>query len=53
MLYEGLKKNGSIVLVPSNALETMSLGTVLGATALEKAEKANAEKEKENIDGQG
>jgi hypothetical protein len=39
MLYEGLKKNGSIVLVPTNALETMSLGTVLGTTALEKVEK--------------
>ncbi|MBN2352812.1 MAG: slipin family protein [Spirochaetales bacterium] len=53
MIYEGLKKNGSIMLVPSSALETMSLGTVLGATALEKAEKAETGKEKENSDGQG
>jgi regulator of protease activity HflC (stomatin/prohibitin superfamily) len=52
MLYEGLKKNGSIVLVPSNVLETMSLGTVLGATALEKAEQAATVKEKEKTDGQ-
>ena len=53
MIYEGLKKNGSIMLVPSSALETMSLGTVLGATALEKAEKKEIGKEKENTDGQG
>jgi regulator of protease activity HflC (stomatin/prohibitin superfamily) len=51
MLYEGLKKNGSIVLVPSNALETMSLGTVLGTTALEKVEKMNTQ-DKEAPDGQ-
>lgn len=31
---------------------TMSLGAVLGATALEKAEKALTGKEKENTDGQ-
>jgi regulator of protease activity HflC (stomatin/prohibitin superfamily) len=52
MLYEGIKKSGSIILVPSNALETMSLGTVLGTTALEKVEKLNA-KQKEETDGQG
>jgi len=52
MLYEGLKKNSSIVLVPSNALETMSLGTVLGTTALEKVEKLK-DAEKEADDGQG
>ena len=51
MLYEGLKKNGSIVLVPSNALETMSLGTVLGTTALEKVEQMN-QQEKEAPHGQ-
>jgi regulator of protease activity HflC (stomatin/prohibitin superfamily) len=51
MLYEGLKKNGSIVLVPSNALETMSLGSVLGTTALEKVEQLTKQ-EKEAPDGQ-
>ncbi|MBN1524655.1 MAG: slipin family protein [Spirochaetales bacterium] len=30
MIYEGLRKNGSIVLLPSNALESMSLGTMMG-----------------------
>jgi regulator of protease activity HflC (stomatin/prohibitin superfamily) len=34
MLYEGLKTNSTIVVVPSSALETMQLGGVAGLTAL-------------------
>jgi regulator of protease activity HflC (stomatin/prohibitin superfamily) len=34
MLYEGLKNNSTIVLVPSSALETMQLGNLAGITAL-------------------
>ncbi|HEX5062905.1 MAG TPA: slipin family protein [Kofleriaceae bacterium] len=34
MLYEGLKQNATIVLVPSTAVETMQLGNVAGITAL-------------------
>jgi regulator of protease activity HflC (stomatin/prohibitin superfamily) len=34
MLYEGLKQNSTIVVVPSSALETMQLGGVAGLTAL-------------------
>jgi regulator of protease activity HflC (stomatin/prohibitin superfamily) len=34
MLYEGLKKNATIVIVPSTAVETMQLGGVAGVTAL-------------------
>ena len=34
MLYEGLKQNSTIVVVPSSALETMQLGGVAGMTAL-------------------
>ena len=34
MLYEGLKENSTIVLVPSSALETMQLGALSGVTAL-------------------
>src|SRR5438445_2546098 len=34
MLYEGLKQNATIVLVPSSALDTMQLSGLLGATAL-------------------
>ena len=34
MLYEGLKTNSTIVIVPSSALETMQLGGLVGTTAL-------------------
>ena len=34
MLYEGLKQNATIVLVPSSALETMQLGGLAGVTAM-------------------
>lgn len=34
MLYEGLKQNSTIVIVPSSALETMQLGGLAGVTAL-------------------
>lgn len=34
MLYEGLKENATIVLVPSSALDTMQLGGLAGVTAL-------------------
>jgi regulator of protease activity HflC (stomatin/prohibitin superfamily) len=34
MLYEGLKKNSTIVIVPSSAVETMQLGGLAGMTAL-------------------
>jgi len=47
MLYEGLKKNATIVIVPSTVVETMQLGGVAGLTALTMGigqEKANQEK---------
>lgn len=34
MLYEGLKQNATIVIVPSTAVETMQLGTIAGLTAM-------------------
>lgn len=40
MLFEGLKEKGSMVIVPSSALESMNLGAMGGLAALaEKAEK--------------
>jgi regulator of protease activity HflC (stomatin/prohibitin superfamily) len=36
MLYEGLKQNATVVIVPSTAVETMQLGGVAGLTALAK-----------------
>ena len=47
MLYEGLKKNATIVIVPSTAVESMQLGGLAGMTALtmglgqERADKHN------------
>ncbi len=34
MLYEGLKEKGALMLVPSSAVETMGLGSFMGAAAL-------------------
>lgn len=34
MLYEGLKENSTILIVPSSAIETMQLGGLTGMTAL-------------------
>jgi regulator of protease activity HflC (stomatin/prohibitin superfamily) len=48
MLYEGLKANATIVIVPSTVVETMQLGSVAGLTALTMGlgqERANKEKE--------
>jgi len=47
MLYEGLKQNSTIVIVPSSAIDTMQLGGMAGLTALTMGigqEKANKEK---------
>src|ERR1700684_3481290 len=40
MLYEGLKQNATIVLVPSSALDTMELGNLAGVTAMTAAMRA-------------
>lgn len=37
MLFEGLKEKGSMIVVPSSALETMSLGAISGMAALSHA----------------
>jgi regulator of protease activity HflC (stomatin/prohibitin superfamily) len=51
MLYEGLKKNATIVIVPSTAVESMQLGGMAGLTALTmglgKEQRANGQKETE------
>jgi regulator of protease activity HflC (stomatin/prohibitin superfamily) len=48
MLYEGLKQNSTIVIVPSSAIDTMQLGSMAGLTALTMGigqDKANKENE--------
>ena len=37
MLFEGLKEKGSMIIVPSSALETMNLGAIGGLAALSQA----------------
>jgi len=46
MLFEGLKEKGSMIIVPSSALETMNLGAIGGLAALSqmKGEKEEAPK---------
>jgi regulator of protease activity HflC (stomatin/prohibitin superfamily) len=46
MLYEGLKTNSTIVIVPSSALETMQLGGLAGVTALTMGLTKGGEKKK-------
>ncbi len=36
MLFEGLKEKGALVIVPSSAVDTMSLGGLAGITSLAK-----------------
>ena len=48
MLYEGLKQNATIVIVPSTAVKNMQLGGLAGMTALTMGigqERANKNKE--------
>jgi regulator of protease activity HflC (stomatin/prohibitin superfamily) len=53
MLYEGLKTNSTIVIVPSSALETMQLGGLTGVTALTMGlNKKRGEKENDNEPGE-
>jgi len=50
MLYEGLKENATIVIVPSTAVESMQLGGLAGMTALTMGlgqERANGHKDAE------
>ncbi|MDP3003619.1 MAG: slipin family protein [Bacteroidales bacterium] len=52
MLYEGLKTNSTIVIVPSSALDTMQLGGLAGLTALTMGlNKKSEKKEKGNEPG--
>ena len=56
MLYEGLKQNSTIVIVPSSAIETMQLGGLAGMTALTMGlgqERAIKERERELVTSNG
>ncbi len=47
MLFEGLKEKGSMIIVPSSALETMNLGAIGGLTALSQVHMEKGKKEPE------
>ncbi len=43
MLFEGLKEKGSMVIVPSSALDTMNLGAISGLAALKQAQSKDSQ----------
>ncbi len=45
MLFEGLKEKGSLIIVPSSALESMNLGAIGGISALAEQSRQEAKKE--------
>jgi hypothetical protein len=47
MLFEGLKEKGSMIIVPSSALETMNLGAIGGLTALSQTQMEDDNKRSE------
>ncbi len=46
MLFEGLKEKGSMIIVPSSALDTMNLGAISGLAALSQTKMSEKEPEK-------
>ncbi len=46
MLFEGLKEKGSMIIVPSSALDTMNLGAISGLAALSQTNTSKKEPEK-------
>ena len=48
MAYEGIRKNSSMMVLPSSALDSMNIGTISGLSALQKVESI---KEKSNDTG--
>jgi regulator of protease activity HflC (stomatin/prohibitin superfamily) len=46
MLYEGLKEKGAMMIVPSTAVESMGMGSLLGSAALRQQKLAQGEEER-------
>lgn len=53
MLYEGLKQNATMVIVPSSAVDTMQLGSLAGITALATGVEQKNLTQKDNKKGNG
>jgi regulator of protease activity HflC (stomatin/prohibitin superfamily) len=47
MLYEGLKEKGALMLIPSSAVESMGMGGLLGAAALQQQVLTNSASKKD------
>ena len=45
MLYEGLKEKGALMLIPSSAVESMGMGGLMGAAALQQLQLTSGETE--------
>ena len=50
MVYEGLRQNNSMMLMPSSALDNMNLGTVMGTQAMNEINKLKSSKKENNDD---
>jgi len=48
MLFEGLKEKGSMIIVPSSALETMNLGAMGGLAAMSQVKSDKEQRESES-----
>ncbi len=48
MIYKGIRQRGSMVIVPSSAVETMGLGSIPGIAALARSEKLHREHDEES-----
>jgi regulator of protease activity HflC (stomatin/prohibitin superfamily) len=46
MLYEGLKEKGALMLIPSSAVESMGMGGLMGAAALQQQQLTNRDETK-------
>jgi regulator of protease activity HflC (stomatin/prohibitin superfamily) len=44
MLYEGLKEKGALMLIPSSAVESMGMGGLMGAAALQQSQLTGGER---------
>lgn len=51
MLFEGLKEKGSMIIVPSSALETMNLGAMGGLAALSQAKSGGTRDDDKQVSG--
>ena len=50
MVYEGLRQNNSMMLMPSSALDNMNLGTVMGTQAMNEINKLKSGNKENNND---